>query len=86
MRILGDIYNGRQDSHPITIGDYCFVSTDVNILGGSILPSHCALATGAVLTKAYNEEWKLYGGVPAKPIKNIPKDALYFIRKKGFVY
>lgn len=81
-----DIYNGRQDSHPITIGDYCFVSTDVNILGGSILPSHCALATGAVLTKAYNEEWKLYGGVPAKPIKNIPKDALYFIRKKGFVY
>lgn len=64
-----DIYNGRQDSHPITIGDYCFVSTDVNILGGSILPSHCALATGAVLTKAYNEEWKLYGGVPAKPIK-----------------
>ena len=81
-----DIYECRQDSHPIMIGDYCFVSTDVNILGGSVLPAYSVLAAGAVLNKIYAEEWKLYGGVPAKPIKDISKDAKYFNRKIGFVY
>ncbi len=81
-----DIYEGRQDSHPITIGDYCFVSTGVKILGGSTLPPYSALGAGAVLTKSYSEQWTLYGGVPAKPIKAIPKEAKYFSRINGFTY
>lgn len=81
-----DVYEGRQDSHPITIGDYVFVSTGVRILGGAELPAHSVLAAGAVLTKSYTDEWKVYGGVPAKPIKDIPKNAKYFTRERGFVY
>lgn len=81
-----DIYEGRQNSHPITIGDYTFVSTGVRILGGAELPAHSVLAAGAVLTKSYTDEWKVYGGVPAKPIKDIPKNAKYFTRERGFVY
>ncbi|MFI3288612.1 MAG: acyltransferase [Rikenellaceae bacterium] len=81
-----DIYDCRQDSHPITIGDYCFVSTGVKILGGSTLPPYSALGAGAVLAKSYSEPWMLYGGVPAKPIKAIPKEAKYFSRTSGFVY
>lgn len=81
-----DVYEGRQDSHPIRIGDYCFVSTGVKILGGASLPAYSVLAAGAVLTKNYTEEWKLYAGVPAKAIKDIPSDAKYFIRSEGFVY
>jgi acetyltransferase-like isoleucine patch superfamily enzyme len=81
-----DIYEGRQDSHPITIGDYCFVSTGVKILGGAELPAYSVLAAGGVLNKAYCEEWSLYGGVPAKKIKDIPRDAKYFARREGFVY
>lgn len=81
-----DVYEGRQSSKPIVIGDYCFVSTNVMILGGSKLPSMSLLAAGAILAKPLEEEWKIYGGVPAKAIKNIPKDAKYFIREKGFVY
>ncbi len=81
-----DVYEGRQDSYPIIIGDYCFVSTGVKVLGGSILPSYCVLGAGAVLSKNYNEPWKLYGGVPAKPIKDISKTAKYFSREKGFTY
>lgn len=80
-----DIYEGRQDSHPIVIGDYCFISTDVKILGGSALPSYSVLAAGAVLSKEYKDEWVVYGGVPAKPLKEIPKSAKYFSRKRGFV-
>ena len=73
-----DIYEGRQNSHPITIGDYTFVSTGVRILGGAELPAHSVLAAGAVLTKSYTDEWKVYGGVPAKPIKDIPKNAFVY--------
>lgn len=81
-----DIYKGRQDSHPIVIGKYCFVSTGVKVLGGSQLPAYSVLAAGAVLTKNFNDEWTIYGGVPAKEIKHIPTDAIYFSRKKGFTY
>lgn len=80
-----DVYESRQDSHPITIGDYCFVSTGVIILGGAVLPSYSVLAAGAVLNKAYSQTWNIYGGVPARPIKEIDKDAKYFNRRGGYV-
>ena len=78
-----DLKESRQDSHPITIGDYCFVSTGVIVLGGSSLPSYSVLAAGAVLTKAYDKQWTIYGGVPAKPIKDVEKSAKYFSRSGG---
>ncbi len=80
-----DVYKNRQDSQPIYIGDYCFVSTGVKILGGAVLPHHSLLAAGAVLNKAYDREWTLYAGVPALPIKSISTNAKYFSREKGFV-
>lgn len=75
-----DVYQSRQDSHPIVIGDYCFVSTSVIVLGGAVLPDYCVLAAGAVLNKAYDEKWTLYVGVPARPKQSIPRDAKYFSR------
>ena len=37
------ILHNRQDSSPITIGDYTFIGTNVVILGGSVLPSYSIL-------------------------------------------
>lgn len=81
-----DVHENRQDCHPIEIGDYCFVSTGVKVLGGSRLPSHSVLAAGAVLTRMFDDEWTIYGGVPAKKIKDIAPDAKYFVRKEGYVW
>ncbi|MEJ8768808.1 acyltransferase [Prevotella sp. HCN-7019] len=81
-----DIYEGRQDSHPIEIGDYCFVGTSVIVLGGSSLPSYSVLAAGSVLNKKYEDKYKLYAGVPAISRKDITCDAKYFNRGKGFVF
>lgn len=81
-----DVYENCQDCHPIEIGDYCFVSTGVKVLGGSRLPSHSVLAAGAVLTRMFDDEWTIYGGVPAKKIKDIAPDAKYFVRKEGYVW
>lgn len=81
-----DIYDSRQDSAPIVIGDYTFVGTNVVVLGGAVLPDYCVLGAKSLLNKAYTEKWKLYGGVPAKVLSTIPADAKYFSREKGFVH
>lgn len=80
-----DVYENIQSCHPIVIGDYCFVSTDVRILGGSKLPNRSILGAGAVLNKQFEEEYALYAGVPAEKKKTIANTARYFFREKGFV-
>jgi acetyltransferase-like isoleucine patch superfamily enzyme len=81
-----DLNENRQDSNSILIGDYSFVGTNVVVLGGSVLPSHSVLGAKSLLNKQFTEEWKLYGGVPAKIINEIPKTAKYFTRDEGYVY
>lgn len=81
-----DLLENRQDSAPISIGEYTFVGTNVVVLGGSTLPPHCVLGAKSLLNKVFTEEWKLYGGVPAKVLADIPRDAKYFSRTDGFVY
>ena len=80
-----DVIGGRQDSKPIEVGDYCFVGTRCIILGGARLPAQSVLAAGAVLTKAFDASFSLYGGVPARLLKELPADARYFHRTTGFV-
>ena len=81
-------YSNRQESKPIQISDYSFISTNVIVLGGSYLPPKSILGAGAVLNKnyAHNADHGLYVGVPAYRKKEIDKDALYFKRKKRDVF
>lgn len=74
-----------QDSYPITIGDYCFVGTSSIILGGANLPSYCVLGANSLLNKSFSIPYRLYGGNPAKEIKELSKDFQYFNREVGFV-
>ncbi|MEO7932988.1 MAG: acyltransferase [Chthoniobacterales bacterium] len=80
-----DIIGGRQTSRPLTIGDYCFIGTDCILLGGSALPSHSVLGAKSLLNKIHLAEYRLYGGVPAKELSELPADAKYFTRATGFV-
>ncbi|MFC4390425.1 acyltransferase [Flavobacterium quisquiliarum] len=75
-----------QDSHPITIGDYCFVGTASTILGGASLPPYCVLGANSLLNKSFTVPYRLYGGNPAKEIKELSQDFKYFNRETGFVY
>src|SRR5690606_32520420 len=61
-----DVYENRQNSAPISIGNYAFVSTNVVLLGGASLPSYSILGAKALLNKSLTEEWVLYGGIPAR--------------------
>lgn len=80
-----NVEDNVQDSRPIIIGDYTFVATNVVILGGSVLPNYSVLGAKSLLNKAFSDEWMLYGGVPAKALKEVPKSAKYFTRTDGFV-
>lgn len=78
--------DNRQESQSIKIGSYCFIGTNVVMLGGSALPDYAVLGAKSLLNSAFTQRYFLYGGVPAKPIKNLPKSFGYFNRKTGFVY
>ena len=80
-----DVEHGRQDSRPITIGDYCFVGGMSLILGGSSLPHHCVLGGMSLLNRAFEEPYTLYAGNPAAARKTLSPDAKYFTRLRGYV-
>ncbi len=81
-----DLRAGRQSSEPIEIGEYCFVGTDSVLLGGSELPHHSVLGAKSLLNKKLEAPFRLYAGVPAKAVKELPEDLQYFRRTEGFVW
>lgn len=81
-----DLAAGRQAAEPIDIGEYCFLGTDSVLLGGSSLPHHSVLGAKSLLNKKWDAPYHLYGGVPAKPLKELPQEMEYFRRKEGFVW
>lgn len=80
-----DIFDCRQSCKPITIGDYSFIGTGSIILGGVNFPSYSVLAAGSILNASFIETYSLYGGAPAKLIKQLDHKSKYFLRLKGFV-
>jgi acetyltransferase-like isoleucine patch superfamily enzyme len=81
-----DLEAGRQTAEPIEIGEYCFTGTNSVILGGSILPHHSVLGAQSLLNKKWDEPYRLYAGVPAKPLKELSPELGYFRRTEGFVW
>lgn len=81
-----NLHSNRQHSEPIIIGDYCFVGTNCVILGGSQLPNNSVLGAKSLLNKSFQNEYTLYGGVPAADVSKLPKESKFFTRKEGFVY
>lgn len=80
-----DVLTNRQDCAPVTIGSYSLVGTSVIVTGGCKLPSRCVLAAGAVVARGLTDEGWLYGGVPAKPIRELASESGYFARVVGRV-
>lgn len=56
-------------SAPVRLERHSFVASGACILKGAVLPAWSALASHAVLTRGYTASHTLYGGVPARPMK-----------------
>jgi len=70
----------------IEIGEYSFTGTNSVVLGGSVLPHHSVLGAQSLLNKKWDEPYRLYAGVPAKPVKELSQEMEYFRRSEGFVW
>jgi acetyltransferase-like isoleucine patch superfamily enzyme len=81
-----DFNAGRQTAEPIEIGEYSFTGTNSVVLGGSVLPHHSVLGAQSLLNKKWDEPYRLYAGVPAKPVKELSPEMEYFRRTEGFVW
>ena len=81
-----DLPQSRQTSKPVEIGEYCFVGTGSIVLGGSVLADYSVLGAGSLLNKVYTEEYVLYAGNPARPIKSLSINTAYFHREAGAVH
>lgn len=80
-----DLERNRQASSPVSVGGYCFVGTNSVLLPGSALPDYSVLGAKSLLNQPFTEKYRLYGGVPARPIKELSPDYAYFQRTQGFV-
>ncbi|MEY2561759.1 MAG: hypothetical protein QOG51_2174, partial [Verrucomicrobiota bacterium] len=81
-----DLEKGRQTAEPIEVGEYSFTGTNSVLLGGSVLPHHSVLGAQSLLNKKWDQPYRLYAGVPAKPLKELSPELEYFRRTEGFVW
>lgn len=80
-----DVRLGRQVSSGITIGDYCYIGTGCTLLPGAVVPSRSVVAAGSLVRGGLQHEGRVYAGVPARIVSELPLDAPYFTRERGVV-
>jgi len=80
-----DLAECRQQALPIRIGDYCLIGSDVRFVPGAAVGDYIQIAMGSVVVGHLSESYSLYGGVPARNLRAIPKSAAYFSRGTGAV-
>lgn len=78
-----DLVNNAQRGRPIKLEDYVFVGVRCTLLGGAYVPQRSVVGAGAVVVSSLEKYGSgfLYGGSPAKPIREI--DGEWFRRTDG---
>ena len=65
---------GKGKTHPIKIGNGCWLAANCTILPGVNIADKCIVAAGAVVTKSFPDRESLIAGIPAGIKKNIKND------------
>jgi len=74
--------HNRQRTRPIKIGSFTYVGSEIRMAPGSAIPSRAIVGMGAVVTSQLQEEEKLFGGIPAKAIKDLTSEDKFLIERK----
>lgn len=77
-----DWRGGRQQTRPISIGDYCIISSNVCIPPGAAIPDRSVVGMGATVVGGH-QEGMLWVDGRAAAVK--PVHGAYFSRARGFV-
>ncbi len=72
--------HARQSTQPITIGDSCYLGSEIRIGPGVNIAQCTIVAMGAVVVDSFDKPNKVIGGVPARVIKDVGQDNSSLIR------
>ncbi len=71
---------GRMDWSPVTIGELTLVNGGCTLTAGTEIGSRCVLAGAAFASGNLGEELRLYGGMPARELKELDASGRWFDR------
>ena len=74
--------HNRQRTAPVTIGDFCYLGSEIRIAPGSTVAPECIVALGAVVSGDLPTPRSLVGGVPARVIRPLSPDDLELVHRK----
>lgn len=58
--------HNRRTGEPVTIGDYCYVGSEIRMAPGAGIPDCCVVGLGSVVTAHLTQPLSLIAGVPAR--------------------
>jgi acetyltransferase-like isoleucine patch superfamily enzyme len=74
--------HNRQRTRPIIVGSFSYIGSEIRVAPGGVIPSHCIVGIGSVITGELTEENHLIAGVPAKLIKPLSEQDRFLIEYK----
>jgi acetyltransferase-like isoleucine patch superfamily enzyme len=75
--------HNRQQTAPISVGDFCYLGSEVRLAPGSRLAERSILGLGSVLAGAIDTPGSLVGGVPAKVIRPLTDEDDVLVHRKA---
>jgi acetyltransferase-like isoleucine patch superfamily enzyme len=66
--------HNRRTGHPVTIGDHCYVGSEIRMAPGAAIPDCCVVGLGSVVTDKLQPAYSLIAGVPAKVRRRLTSD------------
>ena len=78
-----DTVRSQQILRAVQVGEYCLVGSNVQIVPGASIADRSVIAMGSVVVGILESAACLYGGVPARRIKQMDGGA-YFEREQAF--
>ena len=74
--------HNRQMTNGVRIGDYSYLGSEIRITPGAAVPAKCIVGIGAVITKAFQNEYHLIAGVPAAEVRQLNEDGRFLTETK----
>jgi acetyltransferase-like isoleucine patch superfamily enzyme len=69
---------GRQRTEPVVIGSHALIHSRCVIVAGARVPDKVVVAAGAVVHGELEDSHALYGGLPARKLRDIDPEAGFF--------
>lgn len=66
--------HNRRTGEPVTIGDYCYVGSEIRMAPGAGIPDCCVVGLGSVITHHHTQAFSLIAGVPARVRRPLTSD------------